>query len=242
MKTEPYEVVPIDAHSWRIEDSIVRAFLFAGSRQALLVDSTTGAGDLAAVVRSLTELPVMLVNTHADHDHIGCNHQFSRAYLHPAEFAYYAETRGPGAAHPEPLGEGEVIDLGGRRFEVLLLPGHTCGSIALLDRENRVLIGGDLISSTPVFLFGRVRNMDAFQSSLCRLKGMWDAFDVIYPSHGVFPMDRQQIENELICARRLQRGELSPMEPPIPIPAKMYRSDNAGFYANLSECGGEDAG
>ena len=232
MKINNYEVVAIDSASWRIEDRIVRAFLFAGTQRALLVDSTTGSGDLAAVVSSLTSLPLMLVNTHADEDHIGCNHQFSRAYMHPAEFAYYSEMRKPGDASPFPLQDGEIIDLGNRSFEVILIPGHTYGSIALLDREHRILVSGDAVSSTPVFIFGRMRNLEAFQVSLCRLKARQDEFDLIYPSHGNFPIDKEQIDNELRCAQRLQRGELNPMEPPFPMPAKMYRSDDAGFYSD----------
>lgn len=231
MKTGGYEVIQIDSSSWRIEDTKVRAFLFTGTEKALLVDSTTGSGDLAAVVRELTSLPVMLVNTHADEDHIGCNTQFSETHMHPAEFAYYAEMRKPGSARPLPLQDGEVIDIGGRQFETILIPGHTYGSIALLDRANRLLVSGDAISSTPVFIFGRMRNLEAFQVSLRRLQSMGDAFDIVYPSHGVFPIRKNQIDNELACADRLQRGELAPMEPPFPMPAKMYRSDDAGFYS-----------
>lgn len=231
MKCDSYEVISIDASSWRIEDTMVRAFLFVGTERALLVDSTTGSGDLAAVVRTLTDLPVMLVNTHADEDHIGCNDQFPQAYLHPAEFAYYAEKRKPGSALPMPLQEGERIDLGGRSFEVILLPGHTYGSIALLDRANRILIAGDSISSRPVFIFGRMRSLEALQASLRRLKGWWDDFDTVYPSHGEFPIGKEQIDNELLCAEQLLRGELTPMEPPFPMPAKMFCSHNAGFYA-----------
>ena len=240
MKLDAYEIIPIDEHTWRIEDFKVRAFLFEGTEKAMLVDSTRGSGDLAAVVRELTKLPVMLVNTHADEDHIGCNTQFREAYLHPAEFAYYAEMRKPGSARPRPLQDGEVIDLGGRRFEVILIPGHTYGSIALLDRAGRVLVGGDAISSTPVFIFGRMRNLEAFQVSLHRLQDLGDAFDTVYPSHGEFPVPREQIANELACADRLQRGELSPMEPPFPMPAKMYRSDNAGFYSFEIELADEE--
>ncbi len=209
---------------------MVRAFLFTGTRQALLVDSTNGSGDLAGAVRTLTDRPVMLVNTHADKDHIGCNHQFPAAWMHPAEFAYYAETCGAGSAPPAPLQDGETIDLGGRSFQVVLVPGHTYGSIALLDRENRILVCGDTVSTGPVFLFGRARNLDAYEVSLKRLLDLGGAFDTIYPSHGEFPVGRSQLENQLRCAQRLRRGELEPQEPLLPIPAKMFCSDGAGFY------------
>lgn len=41
--------------------------------------------------------------------------------------------------------EGDVIDTGDRRFSVLHLPGHSPGSIALLDEVNGEFFAGDAI-------------------------------------------------------------------------------------------------
>ena len=41
--------------------------------------------------------------------------------------------------------EGDVIDLGDRIFEVLHLPGHSPGSIGLLERRTETLFSGDAI-------------------------------------------------------------------------------------------------
>ena len=43
------------------------------------------------------------------------------------------------------LAGGEVLAIGRYRFEVLWTPGHTPGSICLLDRERRILLCGDHI-------------------------------------------------------------------------------------------------
>ena len=230
MKYDCYEILQIDETSWRIETDIVRAFLFVGTERALLVDTTNFPGKLDEAVRSLTDKPVMLVNTHADEDHISANDRFAEAYMHPAEYAYYAQMRKPGYAAPRPLQDGEMIDLGGRSFEVILVPGHTFGSIALLDSKAGILVGGDSISDTPVFIFGEMRNLDAFKVSLARLLARTGEFETIYPSHGTFPLDKGQIARELSCAEKLQRGELEPQEPPFPLPAKMYCADGAGYY------------
>lgn len=226
----PYEIIQIDANSWRIESDIVRAFLFAGTERALLVDTTNRPGPLDDAVRSLTDKPVILVNTHADADHISANDRFAEAWMHPAEFAYYAQTRGAGFAAPRPLQDGEIIDLGGRCFEIILVPGHTPGSIALLERASGTLVCGDSISAGPVFLFGEVRSLEAFIASLTRLQERSGEIRSIYPSHGPFPLDGAQLACELSCAQRLLRGELTPQEPPYPLPAKMYCADGAGIF------------
>lgn len=43
------------------------------------------------------------------------------------------------------LGEGDGIDLGGRRFEVLHLPGHSPGSVALWEEGSATLFAGDVV-------------------------------------------------------------------------------------------------
>jgi glyoxylase-like metal-dependent hydrolase (beta-lactamase superfamily II) len=48
--------------------------------------------------------------------------------------------------------EGDVIDLGDRRFTVLHLPGHTPGEIGLLDEATRDLFSGDAIYESGVLL------------------------------------------------------------------------------------------
>lgn len=40
---------------------------------------------------------------------------------------------------------GDVIELGGRRLELLALPGHSPGQIGLLDRDQETLYGADII-------------------------------------------------------------------------------------------------
>lgn len=49
------------------------------------------------------------------------------------------------AAPTSCLRDGDVIDLGDRRLEVLHLPGHSPGSICLLDTETRTLFSGDVV-------------------------------------------------------------------------------------------------
>ena len=179
-----YEVIPLGDGAWRIEDEAVRCFLFTGEDYALLVDTGFGEGDLKSVIDSLTDLPLILLNTHADRDHIGCNHQFDTAFLHPSELYH------PGASGKNfsAIWENDLIDLGSRSFEVIHIPGHTPGSIALLDRSNRILVSGDSVQVGPIYMFGPMRNFPAYLHSLERLEDYMGDFDTVYPSHNEFPV------------------------------------------------------
>ncbi len=46
--------------------------------------------------------------------------------------------------------EGDVVNTGNRRFEVLHLPGHSPGSIGLWEAETGVLFSGDAIYDAPL--------------------------------------------------------------------------------------------
>ncbi len=48
------------------------------------------------------------------------------------------------------IDEGDLVDLGNRRFEVLHLPGHSPGSIGLWEAESGTLFSGDAIYDGPL--------------------------------------------------------------------------------------------
>ena len=65
-----YEIIQMDADSWRIEDGGVRFFLLAGHDKALLIDSGMNLPNAREIAEGLTDLPLAIINTHADRDHI----------------------------------------------------------------------------------------------------------------------------------------------------------------------------
>ena len=128
-------------------------FLVTGSEKALLVDTANGYEDLHEIVRTLTDLPVIVVNTHGHGDHIFGNVYFDEAWLHPADNALYdmffgyakeqMEQHGLKPCPVKPLEIGQIFELGGVQLEVVDLKGHTAGSVGLLDKAGRILYTGD---------------------------------------------------------------------------------------------------
>ena len=78
-------IIPIDEQTWRLEEEGVRFFLLTGSRSALLIDSGMQTHNAKKLAEGLTALPLSLLNTHADIDHIGSNAEFDAVYMNPAE-------------------------------------------------------------------------------------------------------------------------------------------------------------
>lgn len=83
------------------------------------------------------------------------------------------------------LKDGDNIDLGDRRFTVLHLPGHSSGSIALLDKRCGILFSGDVVYDGTILdwlpssnVFHRVASYKRLQevSSACIIQ-------VVYPGH-----------------------------------------------------------
>lgn len=123
----------------------------------------------------LTGKPVIAVASHAHVDHVGGFHEFAERWGPKAEAGFFADMAEAGTlqgvfrdwpaaitALPDPgfrlaewrlqpaplthaLAEGDHIDLGDRVFTVLLLPGHSPGSIALLDERDGLFLSGDSV-------------------------------------------------------------------------------------------------
>jgi glyoxylase-like metal-dependent hydrolase (beta-lactamase superfamily II) len=148
--------------------------------------------------------------------------------LHPAEYDYYA-AKGNADKPVRPVWEGDVLDLGGLSLEVVLLPGHTPGSIALLDRQARRLFCGDTLSDAWVFMFGPGRNLPALIDSLRKLETLVPAFDVIHPGHGTKEIDSTWVTRSRVVAEKLAAGELKGTTPPRDLPCLLYSDDGVNL-------------
>ncbi len=195
----------INENTWRIEDGGVRCFLLEGGEKALLIDSGMTMPNARTVAEELTTLPLELLNTHADPDHISGNAAFDRCYMHPDEAEAYRKNGMTNLVVP--VREGDVIDLGDRPLRIIHIPGHTPGSIAILDEKNRVLISGDSVQGGGIFMFGEGRSMAQFVGSMTHLMEYADRFDTVYPSHGPFPVEKDLVEKLREAAEEILAGK-----------------------------------
>ena len=66
-------------------------------------------------------------------------------------YGYEIPEKIPGKAPTGTVNDGQVIDLGGRKLEVIHTPGHQPSCIMLLDRENHLLFTGDMFYPGPMY-------------------------------------------------------------------------------------------
>ena len=138
--------------------------------------------------------------THCHWDHIGGIEAFFARFgvlpmrVHPVELAWNRDPRSNLSAMsgwpciaPEPdltYEDGARLDFGGSVWRVLHLPGHSPGSVGLLDEVSGTLIAGDTLFAGSI---GRVdfptSDEAAMKSSLARLMTLPDETTVL-PGHG----------------------------------------------------------
>ena len=162
------------------------SYLISGKERALLLDTGFGIADLKSYVEDLTPLPLIVVNSHVHPDHSGGNRQFDTVYIGENEwpskegFVFPIETVPHKKVHPavvsggdyqfSTLKDGEWIELGKRRLQVIAIPGHTKGSIALYDEESHYLFSGDAIVKR--IFYGASVPLSQYKAALLTVKGL----------------------------------------------------------------------
>jgi glyoxylase-like metal-dependent hydrolase (beta-lactamase superfamily II) len=149
-------------------------FHLSGRDADLVVDFGCGLSPLRPAL-PVTGRPVIAVATHAHVDHVGGFHEFADRRGPSVEAHHFAAMDEPGTlqgtlraipgavARPPASGfdlsrwslvpallttalkDGDTIDLGDRRFTCLHLPGHSPGSMGLLDQDAGLFFTGDAI-------------------------------------------------------------------------------------------------
>jgi glyoxylase-like metal-dependent hydrolase (beta-lactamase superfamily II) len=166
--------------------------------KTLLIDAGTGLDD--RIVREVNsrlkgrELD-FIVNTHAHFDHCAGDTRFKEASVHihrddAKELVtgnFYGTYRFFGVKHPvrfhRLLEHGDRLELGEHILQVIHTPGHTHGSICLIEKDAGILFSGDILF--PEGGFGRIDmggDVRQIIQTLERLAKI--SFDKLYPGHG----------------------------------------------------------
>lgn len=228
------EIARINDSTWRFEDNGVRFFLLCGDERAALIDTGMNTSKARELAEGLTNLPLILINTHADRDHISGNGTFDEFYMSLAEESNYRDNAGNGTIIP--VKEGDVIDLGDRPLRIIDNPGHTPGSIALLDEKYRVLIAGDSVQDGNIFMFGKYRNIDTYIDSLKNLSRYDGLYDEIYAMHGSIPVKPDLIGKLIEGAGLIQSGEAEGKTVNFfGTDVKLYKFPYAGFICDIKD-------
>ena len=220
-----YNVRELDTGLYRIGNSAVFMDLIVGSHHALLFDTGYGYGDLKAVVRSITDKPLYVVNSHGHVDHACGNQAFGGAYIHPLDMELCREHNGPqmrraeldvaevppdfdldahlrlGTGELKPVGEGDTFDLGGVTLQVIHLPGHTAGSIGLWCPEKKLLYVGDAMNCFVWLFLPEARELVTYIRTLHKAAGL--PFTHMLQSHEPDPVPKRKLWDYLDLAEHL---------------------------------------
>ncbi len=214
----------------------VISYLITGDAGAVLFDTGLGIGDIRRLAGQLTDGEIWVVNSHSHYDHIGGNHAFATVLAADSDYtrrrarglahAEVAHAVGPGwiwKTTPEGfdrdryaiagytlsgvLADGDVIDLGGRRLEVVLTPGHAPDALCLLDRDNRLLWTGDTFYPAPLYTHLEGSDFGLYAASAARLAGLASEVDFLLPGHNVPLVPADYLGKMHDAFQQIQAGE-----------------------------------
>jgi hydroxyacylglutathione hydrolase len=189
MKFNVRAVGPFDENAYIVVDE--------ATNRAVLIDPGAEPEEIAAMVRESGATLDAIWLTHAHLDHIGAIAGVRRqwkvpVHLHPDDLPLYeratdqADVYGVAFEQPEnpdvELSDGDVLHVGGLRFEVIHTPGHSPGHVVF--RSEDMVFGGDLLFAGSIgrtdFPLSDPRRMSASLARICEL----DDATIIHPGHG----------------------------------------------------------
>jgi len=214
----------------------VISYLVLGERKAVLIDTGNGIGDIKKIVDGLTDLPIMVLNTHTHADHIGKNSDFDDIAVFDTEYSRKRAESGqtkeqmesflasdhvwmplPSYFDPEKyviepfkvtwwLKDGDIVDLGGRELEVLHTPGHAPDAVCILDRENKLFWTGDSFYPAPIYIYRPTTSLDQFIDSFANMVELMPLYDWVMPSHNEPRMEKHLVRECYEAAKAIKEG------------------------------------
>jgi len=195
------------------------SYLILGGERGVLLDTGMGIANLRAEIERLTDLSIVVVTSHGHYDHVGDHHRFSEVwafdsdsdvarieqgrsreectqYMAPGLYLELPDGFDPATYEILPsrvtrrLQHLEVIDLGGRTLTVHHTPGHTEGSICLLDSRDNLLFTGDTFYPGMMFAHFEDSDLAVYQKSIDYLVDLLPRVNHLCPSHNEAYVDK----------------------------------------------------
>jgi glyoxylase-like metal-dependent hydrolase (beta-lactamase superfamily II) len=183
-------------------------YLLNGERYSLLIDTGLGIENIQEQVVKLTDKPVIAVATHIHWDHIGGHKYFPNFYAHEeeinwlnGEFPLTMEQIKNFVIEDCDLPEGfdvnnyqffqgmptkvlkdqDIIDIGGRKIQVLHTPGHSPGHMCFYEENRGYLFTGDLIYIGTLFAYYPSTDPVAYLASVKKVAAL--PVTKVFPAH-----------------------------------------------------------
>ena len=201
---------------YQYQESI--SHLIIGENKALLFDTGIGLIPIRPIIKKITNLPIIVLNSHTHFDHVGGNWEFSdvraietsytKANMNGFENKRIGQDFTDDSFCKDPpknidlnniytkewkassyIKNKDIIDLGNRKIEILHVPGHTPDALALLDKDQRLLFTGDTYYDAELWLYVPETNLDNYQNSIDRLVQIESKVDYIFGAHRTVRID-----------------------------------------------------
>ncbi len=206
----------LEKNMWILEGSDnTTMYVIEGTQKALLIDTGTKIKNLDTLVRRITQKPLMVLITHAHGDHDGNINYFPEIYMHPADTVLLKNGY---KGKINFVKDGDTLDLGGTQIEVSHMPGHTPGSIVLLDRKAGNCYSGDAFGSNHVWLqLKPLSPLQTYINSCIKMEKLMDnGISKIYCGHYVYikkPYDKSYIADMRQLAEALESNTAPEAKP-----------------------------
>ncbi len=177
------------------------AYLITGEKPCLIDTGFDDPNSTSTIVEAFSQAKVgienlaLIIGTHAHMDHIGGIPSLKllskvNIAMHKLEDARMKNLQFKGNLKQIQtdrfLEDGEVVDLGKTKLQVILTPGHTSGHICLYEQQRGILFSGDhIISGTPdgtVYIGPPDGDVSQYLASLNKLLKL--ELKMILPGHG----------------------------------------------------------
>lgn len=223
----------------------VMMYLVVGAERAALVDTGFGVTDtLRGFVEGLTGKPILCIVAHGHPDHAGAAALFDTVYMNakdepllPVSLSYERrmdDVFGRGETDPEfkaycekhivmteklnyaEMNDGDVFDLGGKRLEVVAMPGHTQGSVALLNKEENYALVSDCFSRRTALVKMPTEKrvgITAYRDGLARFMSLLDDDTKLYWGHGEGPVPHEVPSDMLRACNEVLDGKVGDDKP-----------------------------